>query len=99
MTWAAILVLAAGAYALKATGVIALGRRSLPGRVDEALALLPAALLVSLSLVQTFSAGSRLVVDARAAGLAVAVALAWRNAPLPVVIVGAAAVTAALRAL
>ncbi len=98
MTWAAILVLAAGAYALKAMGVIALGRRSLSGRVDDALALLPAALLVSLSLVQTFSAGSRLVVDARAAGLALAVVLAWWRAPLPVVIVGAAAVTAGLRA-
>lgn len=98
MTWAAILVLGAGAYALKATGVIALGRRSLPGRVDEALALLPAALLVSLALVQTFSAGSRLVLDARAGGLAVAVALASRRAPLPVVIIAAAAVTAALRA-
>ena len=99
MTWAAILALAAGAYALKVTGVIALGRRSLPGRVDDALALLPAALLVSLSLVQTFSTGSRLVLDARAAGLAVAVVLAWRRAPLAVVIVAAAAVTAALRAL
>lgn len=99
MSWAAILVLGGGAYALKAAGVLALARRSLPTRVDETLALLPAALLLSLALVQTFSAGSRLAFDARAGGLAVAVGLVALRAPLPLVIVGAAAATAALRAL
>jgi hypothetical protein len=47
----------------------------------------------------TFADGKDLVVDARAAGVAAAALAAWRRAPLIVVIVLGAAVTAAIRQL
>jgi hypothetical protein len=45
-----------------------------------------------------FSVGQDLVLDARAAGAAVAVVATWRKAPIPVVIVLASAATALVRA-
>jgi hypothetical protein len=45
----------------------------------------------------TFTQGQELVLDARALGIAVAVIAAWRKAPLIVVIVLGAAVTALVR--
>lgn len=99
MSWTAILVLAAGAYACKAVGVLVLGPRATSRRALRAVALLPAALLAALVVVQTFGADRRLTLDARAAGVAVASVLAWRRAPFVVVVVAGAAVTAALRAL
>lgn len=97
MSWTAILLLAAGAYACKAVG-LALGGRELPARLTHCVALLPAALLPALVAVQTLSTDDRWVVDARAAGVGAAVLAAWRRAPFPVVIVLGAAVTAAVRA-
>lgn len=99
MSWSAILILGAGAYVFKATGVLALSKRSLPGSIDETLTLLPAILLVSLSVVQTFSDGSQLALDARAPGLAIAVLLVSIRMPLPLVIIGAALGTAVIRIL
>jgi CP family cyanate transporter-like MFS transporter len=52
-------------------------------------------LLSALVAVQTFSTGSALVLDARAAGLAVAGVAVWRRAPF-LVVVGLAALTTAL---
>jgi branched-subunit amino acid transport protein len=60
--------------------------------------LIPAALLSALIVKDTFSVGHDLVLDARAAGVAVAVVATWRRAPIPVVIVLSSAVTAAVRA-
>ncbi len=95
MTWAAILVTAACCYLLKLAG-LSVPRRVLEDPVIQRVsALLPVALLAALAAVQTVADGTRLVIDARLAGLAVAaVALAFR-APF-LVVVGAAAVTAAL---
>lgn len=95
MSWWAILGLAGAAYALKAAGLVGLGPRAVEGTALRLAAWLPAALLPALVVVNTFAADRRLVVDARAAGLAVAVALAWRRAPF-VLIVGLAAATTAL---
>jgi MinD superfamily P-loop ATPase len=47
----------------------------------------------------TFSMGQHLQIDARAAGVGCAVLAAWRRAPLIVVIVVGAGVTALIRAL
>ena len=58
----------------------------------------PAALLAALVMVQTFSTGDRLTVDARVAGLAVAAVALVLRAPFLVVVVLAAATAAALRA-
>ncbi len=99
MTWTLVLVLAAGAFMFKVLGVVILGGRTLPPVLDRCLALIPAALIASIVVKDTFSTGQHLVVDARAAGVGVAVLAAWRKAPLPVVIVLGAAVTAAIRAL
>jgi branched-subunit amino acid transport protein len=99
VSWAAILALAAGAYAFKVLGVVVLGGRELPDRLVRCVALLPAALVSALIVVATFGADRALVVDARAAGVAVAAVAAWRRAPFPLVIVLAAAVTATIRAL
>jgi hypothetical protein len=98
VSWAAVLGLAAGAYALKLLGLVGLGPRA-RGRWLGAAALLPAALLPALIVVQTFGAERSLVLDARAAGLAVALVAVWRRAPFVVVVVLAAAVTAGVRAL
>lgn len=99
MSWAAILVLAGGAYAFKVLGLVVLGGRELPAPAARCVALLPAALLPALIAVQTLSTDDRWVVDARAAGVAAAIVAAWRRAPFPVVILLGAAVTAAVRAL
>jgi hypothetical protein len=60
--------------------------------------LLPVALLAALIATNTFSAGDRLVLDARAAGLAAAALAVWRKAPFLVVVAVAAATAALLRA-
>ena len=78
---------------------MALGGRDLPRWADQLIALVPAALLPALIVVETFAHGKELVVDARAAGVAAAmVVLALRGSKLVVLLV-AAAVTARLRAL
>jgi hypothetical protein len=97
VSWTAIVVLAAGAYTFKVLGLVGLGPRA-RGPLLGAAALLPAALLPALIVVQTFADERSLTVDARAAGLAVALVAVWRRAPFAVVVVLAAAVTATVRA-
>lgn len=99
MTWTLVLLLAAGAYACKVVGLVVVGDRTLPPVVQRCLALIPAALITALVVKDTLSVGQDLVVDARAAGVAAAVVATWRRAPLVVVIVVGAAVTAIVRAL
>ncbi len=101
MSWTAILLLAAGAYGFKVGGVMGLGR-FLRGERSSALgALLPAALLAALVIVQTFSTdtadGVALVLDARAGGVAAGALAVWRGVPFAGVVVIAASVAAALR--
>ena len=85
--WAAILVAAAGCYALKLAGL------SLPLRGGRVADSLPVALLAALIATQTFGEG----VDARAAGLAAAALALLARAPFLVVVAAAAATTAVLR--
>jgi branched chain amino acid efflux pump len=99
VSWAAILALGGGAYLLKAVGPVAIGRRRLPGGAIEVLELLSIPLLAALVAVQTLNGGQRLVLDARAAALAVAAVLVWRRAPFLVVVLAAAATAALLRLL
>lgn len=97
--WPLVLVASLGCYAFKAGGAFV--PRALLDRplVTRLTALLPVALILALVAVNTFSTGRELVVDARAAGLAIAALLVWRRAPFLVVVIGAAAVAAGLRAL
>jgi len=95
--WAAILLAGAGCYLLKVAG-LSVPQRVLQHPVAERVAdLIPVALLAALVAVQVFARGHALVLDARAAGLAVAVALLAVRAPFLVVVVGAAATAALLR--
>jgi len=99
MTWTLIILLTLGAYAFKVTGLVFLGGRSLPPVFERCLALIPAAVVTALVMKDTFTNGQELVLDARALGIAVAGIAAWRKAPLIVVIVLGAAVTALVRQL
>ncbi|MEP7113542.1 MAG: AzlD domain-containing protein [Ilumatobacteraceae bacterium] len=99
MTWTLVLVLAAGAFGFKVLGLVVVGDRTLPATLGRCLALIPAALIAALVAKDTFSVGQHLQIDARVAGVGAATAAAWRRAPLLVVIVIGAAVTAAVRAL
>ena len=97
MTWTLIILLTLGAYAFKVTGLVFLGGRSLPPVFERCLALIPAAVVTALVMKDTFTNGQELVLDARALGIVVAGIAAWRKAPLIVVIVLGAAVTALVR--
>lgn len=98
MTWAAVVGLGVAAYGLKVLGLVALGPRAAQGRTLRLAALLPASLLPALVVVNTLGGDRRLVVDARAVGLAVAVVATCRRAPFAVVVLAAAAATALVRA-
>lgn len=99
MTWPALLVLAACAYAMKALGPVLLADRELPPRVNDLLALIAVPLFGALILVQTITDGRHYVVDSRLAGVAVAAVAVWRRAPFVVVVLLAAATSAAVHAL
>ena len=98
MTWLALGLTAAGCYLLKFIGL------SLPSawlddpRVLRVAMLLPVALLAALVAVQTFGSGRALVLDARAAGVAVALVAVLLRAPFLLVVVLAAATAALVRA-
>jgi branched chain amino acid efflux pump len=99
MRWMPILGLCLISYGLKALGPVLAGGRQLGPRIRRTLDLVAVPLLAALILTQTFANGHRLVLDARAPALGVAAGLVWRRAPFPVVVLGAAATAAALRAL
>jgi hypothetical protein len=95
--WLAVLVTAAGCYALKLLGLLAPARlleHPLAARVS---ALLPVALLAALAAVQTFASGTQLVLDARVAGVGAAVLAILLRAPFLVVVAVAAATAALVR--
>lgn len=93
--WAAVLAACAACYLLKLAGLSVPGRLLADARVQSVATLLPIALLAALALIQTASTGKHLVVDARLAALAVAVAAVSRKAPF-IVVVALAVLTAAL---
>lgn len=97
--WAAIVGASVGCYLLKLAGLSVPGRILNEPHVQRIAAVLPVALLVTLIATQTFSTGRHLVVDARAAGLAVAATAHWLRAPFLIVVASAAAATALVRLL
>ena len=99
MTWTLVFVLAIGAYAFKVFGLVVIGDRQLPAALDRCLNLIPAALIAALIVNNTLAVGQQLQIDARAAGVGAAILAAWRRAPLIVVMIVGAAVTAAIRAI
>lgn len=99
MIWTGVLVASAGCYALKLAG-LSLPRRWLDdARVQRTVPLIPVALLAALVATQTFATGRHLVLDARAASLAVAIVAVLLRAPFLAVVAAAAATAALLRLL
>jgi branched-subunit amino acid transport protein len=98
VSWAALLALGLGSYALKAAGPLLLGDREPSPRVARVLALLAVPLLSALIVVQTLGDGDGVTVDARVPALGAAALCVWRGAPFLVTVVVAAVVAAGLRA-
>ncbi|MCU1407242.1 MAG: branched-chain amino acid transport [Glaciihabitans sp.] len=97
--WTAIIGASLIAFALKFAGYTVPPAYLEKPRVSRVTTLLPAALLAALVVMQTFTVGSTLVLDARAAGLVAAIIALLLRAPFIVVVIAAAATAAALRAL
>ncbi len=97
--WLVVVLVGASTVAIKAAGPILLGGRALPPKILPVLRLLAPALFAALVVSQAFARGRELTVDARVGGLVVAAVGAYLRAPALAVLVGAAAVTAALRLL
>jgi branched-subunit amino acid transport protein len=97
--WLVVGVVGVGTMAIKAVGPVLLGGRQLPARLSGVIELLAPALLGALIAVQTFGAGQALAIDERVLGVAAAAIAIWRKAPLLVVVVLAAVVTALARAI
>jgi uncharacterized membrane protein len=97
--WITIAALAVGTALIKTAGPLTVGGRALPTRVTSVIALMAPALLAALVVQETFSHDGELVVDARAAGMAGALAALAARLPLMAVVTIAAAVTAVVRAL
>jgi len=98
MTWVLIGVLALGTLTFKMAGPLSLTAKDLPPAATRVIALIAPALLTALVVSSTFVTEQRLVLDARAAGLAAGVAALWLRLPVLVALVAAVAVTALLRA-
>ena len=96
--WTTIIALTIGTAAIKASGPAAVGGRELPPRATRVIALLAPALLAALIVVETFGGtGRTLVIDARAAGMALAAVVLFTTDSLVGTIVAAAAGTALVR--
>jgi branched-subunit amino acid transport protein len=94
----AMLVLAAGTYALRLTGPLLHGRVEVPARVRELLAAAAVVLLVALLATGALTESGGFAGWARPAGVLVGGVLAWRRAPFAVVVLGAAVTAGVLRA-
>ena len=97
MSWAAVLALCAGAYVLKAVGVVLAGRFEPATAERLQLELVVVPVLAALIAIQTLDGGGRIVLDPRLPALLVAAVLVWRRAPLLVVVLAAGATAALLR--
>jgi branched-subunit amino acid transport protein len=98
--WIAVLVTAGGCYALKLAGLTVPQRVLESPRVRRFAELVPVALLAALSAVQSMTSGQAVDFNlARLAGMGAAVLALLLRAPFLVVIIAAAGTAAALRAL
>lgn len=97
--WLVVGLVGVSTIAIKSIGPILLGGRELPPRIASLIGLLAPALLAALVAINTFGDSRSLVVDERVLGVAAAGIAIWRKAPVLLVVVIAAAVTAVARAL
>lgn len=100
MTTLSIVALTLGVWGQRLAGAFLIGplleRRQVLAR---AAALIPAAVVMAVVVQLTITRSGELVADARLLGLLVAALLVWKRAPFLVIVVAAAAATAAVRAL
>ena len=94
-----MLVACASCYALKLAGLSLPQQWLRDPRVQRTVPMIPIALLAALAATQTFATGQHLVLDVRAAALAVAIIAVVLRAPFLVVVAVAAATAAVLRLL
>ena len=93
-------ILSAGNAITRAIGMFVLGRRAAVNpRWTKLMALVPIAVVAAVFAVQTFTSRDQIVFDARVAGVAAASIAVWRRAPMVLVVIVAAGVTAGVRAL
>jgi hypothetical protein len=97
--WAGVLIASAACYALKLAGLSLPQAWMQDARIQRTVPLLPVALLAALIAILTFSTGHRIVLDVRAAALAVAAIAVLLRARFLVVVAAAAATAALLRLL
>ncbi|MGB3186422.1 MAG: AzlD domain-containing protein [Ornithinimicrobium sp.] len=97
--WLAVIVACALAFGLKLSGYLLPESALAAPWAQRVIPLLPVALLSALIVTQAFlDETGRITLDARAAGLAVAIVALLARAPFLVVLVLAAATAAAVRA-
>ena len=95
MIWVGVLASSLGCYLTKLLGYLLPTQES--ARFTKISGLLPVALLAALVAVQTFATGSALMIDARLAGLGLAVIALLLRAPFLIVVLVAAVGAALLR--
>jgi branched-subunit amino acid transport protein len=95
--WLIVVLVGLATIVIKSIGPILLGGHELPPRIASLIGLLAPALLAALVAINTFGSGRSLVLDERVLGVAAAGVAIWRKAPVLLVVVIAAAVTAVAR--
>lgn len=97
--WAAVLAACVLGFATKYLGHLVPETLVDGPRRSRVIGLLPVALLAGLVVTQTVGGDEGIVLDARLAAVALAVVLLWLRANFVIVVVAAATLAAALRAL
>jgi Branched-chain amino acid transport protein (AzlD) len=97
--WAVVVLVGVGTVALKSVGPVFLAGRELPRTLSTLLLLLAPALLGALVITQAVGGDREIVLDERLFGIGAAIVGIVLRLPLLAVVVIAAAVTAAVRAL
>lgn len=94
VTWSVVVATSVLCYAIKLVGYWVPARWLAHERLQRINSLVPVVLLSALVVGQTLASRTRIVVDHRGAGIAAAFALLIAKAPFPVVVVGAAIISA-----
>ena len=94
--WVSLLVTSALVFIIRFTGYLVPEKYLTNPTALRINTLIPIALLSALVAVQSFTDKASLVIDQRMAGLGVAVIALLLKAPFPIVVIGAAATSAAI---
>jgi uncharacterized membrane protein len=96
--WWIVIGTVVGCYLLKLAGYLVPARVLEHGRTRRLVELVPVALLAALVVVEAIANGRHYVLDGpRLAGVAVGAVAVWRRAPFLVIVVAAAGTAAVLR--